>query len=124
MGSDTTSTVNWVRSITFVSLGIVFLSIVTSFVAYGRLGETVRIRWTVGTYPQYGPQHAPTILVLTAFPVILAGLFLGASALRTYLERTQNSQELDRILPILNSCILLILGIVLVSQLGLILFNL
>ena len=35
----------------------------------------MRIRWTIGTY--YGPTHAPTALVLFAFPLALVALLLS-----------------------------------------------
>lgn len=124
MGADITTTIDQSRLTALGSLGIVLVSIVSSIVAYGQLGETVRIRWTVGPSVHYGPEHASTVLVLTAFPVILAGLYLGARGFRSYLERTQDRQNLETIPVILDICLLLFLAIGLISQLGLIVLNL
>lgn len=124
MEADTTTAIDRVRPTAIGGLGIVLISIVASILAYGPLGETIRIRWTIGPSTHYGPEHASTVLMLIVFPFILTGLYLGALALRRYVERTQDPQDVETIRTIIDLCTLLMLGIGLVSQLGLILLNL
>lgn len=124
MGADTITTIDRARPTALGGLGIVFTSVVSSIVAYAPLGETVRIRWTIGTYQHYGPEHAPTALVLTVFPVVLTGVYLAARGLRVYLERTQDIHDLDTFRTIYDICTLLVLATGIVSQLGFILLNL
>lgn len=100
------------------------LSIVSSILAYGPLGETIRIRWTIGNYPQYSPEYAPTVLVLTAFPIVLASLYVGAHGFNVYLERSQELPDSDEVSTIIDICTLLLLSTGLGCQLALILLNL
>ncbi|ELZ19811.1 hypothetical protein C477_07528 [Haloterrigena salina JCM 13891] len=68
-------------------LALVAVSAAVSLAAAGLLGETLRIRWSVGTY--YGPEYAPTVIVLAAFPILVA---VAAAAFRggaTLLERSE-----------------------------------
>ena len=60
------------------SIGAVLLSTVGSVVASGMLPARVRIHWTLGLGSYYGPEFAPTLLVLTAFPVVIAATAFGA----------------------------------------------
>lgn len=124
MGVEPTKPIDRARPTALGGFGIVLTSILTSVVAYGHLGETVRIRWTIGTYQQYGPEHAPTVIVLTSFPIVLAGIHLGARGLRTYLERSQDLQDVDTVRTIADICTLLVLGTGIVGQLGIILLSL
>lgn len=80
---DGTSTV-----LTMGGVAATVLSIVGSLVAYGLLPETIRIHWTLGAGPYYGPEHAPTAPVLLAFPALVATLAIGARRLAARLERT------------------------------------
>jgi len=66
------------RLLAIGSLGAVLLSTVASGVAYGLLPDLMRIHWTLGMGPYYGPEFAPTTLVLTAFPLLVAVSALGA----------------------------------------------
>ena len=65
---------------------VVLASVAISFAATPALGDSVRIRWSVGTY--YGPEYAPTTLALAAFPVLVAMLYVGFRGLAWGLERT------------------------------------
>jgi hypothetical protein len=38
----------------------------------------MRIHWTLGAGPYYGPEFAPTTVVLAAFPLLVAVTALGA----------------------------------------------
>lgn len=124
MGAASITELEWTRPTALGGLGIVLSSVVSSIVAYGQLSETVRIRWTVGPSVHYGPEHAPTVIVLTAFPVVLVGLYLGTCGLSAYLERTQDREDREPIRLIFDICLLMVLGIGLISQLGLIVLNL
>lgn len=77
----------WIERFAPTSLGgllVVLASIVVSFVARGLLPASVRIRWAVGTH--YGPEYAPTLLVLSAFPATIALLYVGFRLLGRRLE--------------------------------------
>lgn len=102
-------------------LAVVLLSVVTSIVSSGLLPERFRIRWTVGNFQHYGPEHVPTLAVLVAFPAALAALYLGSRWLRSRLERTDRFEE-DRALY--EQIVLAVLGSVVVLQVGIILLNL
>lgn len=105
-------------------LVIVVTSSVLSAVSYGPLPDSVRIRWTIGTYHHYGPEYAPTLAVLVMLPVLVAGLYAGAYWLKTYLERTDGADDVDEFSALYDSCVLLVLGTVVVGQLVIIVFNL
>jgi len=65
------------RFLTIVGFAAVLLSTVVSSAAYGLLPNQIRIHWTLGTGPYYGPEFAPTIVVFTAFPLLVAVTALG-----------------------------------------------
>ncbi|MFA9417190.1 hypothetical protein [Natrinema sp. HArc-T2] len=65
---------------------VVLASVAVSLAAAPALGDSVRIRWSIGTY--YGPEYAPTPLALAAFPAIIAVIYVGFWAVRVGLERT------------------------------------
>jgi hypothetical protein len=60
------------------SLGAVLLSVLGSLVAAAMLPDRVRIHWTLGLGSYYGPEFAPTVLVLAVFPVVVGATALGA----------------------------------------------
>lgn len=66
------------RFLAIGSFGVVLLNTVVSSIAYGLLPDQIRIHWTLGMGQYYGPEFAPTIFVLTAFPVVVAAMALGA----------------------------------------------
>jgi hypothetical protein len=90
---------------------IVLLSIAVSIVGHVIGPERLRIRWTYGTY--YGPEFAPAVLVLIAFPLAVAALYLGGRWLRASLER---GNEFDTVRAIYDACVLLTLGTLVVVQ--------
>lgn len=65
------------RCLAIVSFAAVLLSTVVSSTAYGLLPNQIRIHWTLGMGPYYGPEFAPTIVVLTVFPLLVAVTALG-----------------------------------------------
>ncbi|GAA0212191.1 hypothetical protein [Halobaculum roseum] len=112
------------RSSTLGGLVIVLASIALSIASYGPLANTVRIRWMVGTYYQYGPEHASTVFVLVAFPVVVAGASIGAHWLGDHLERAVGSEGSDGFRTLYDVCVLVTLGIVVAVQALVIVLNL
>lgn len=100
-------------------LVLVLASAVLSVATAGPLGTEMRIRWTVGTY--YGPETAPTAVVLAAFPVLVAIAFLGLRGLAGVLERTG---EFDAARGYYELTTLAVLSGVLVTQVAIIAANL
>lgn len=110
----------WLRPTAFGGILLVLSSIVVSATAYGMLASSIRIRWTVGTYYHYGPEYAPTMVVLASFPTLLAVLFVGFRWLRTRLERLD---EFDDVQPVYELGVLAVFGMLLAVQITLIAFN-
>jgi hypothetical protein len=103
------------------SLGIVLSSAVGSIVAYGMLPEQMRIHWTLGMGPYYGPEFAPTLLVLTLFPVLIAGTAALAYSVDAWLR---DAVEFAAIRPYYIVAMLGTLGVLFGSQIVLIVANL
>lgn len=103
------------------SLGIILLSAVGSVIAYGMLPEQMRIHWTLGMGPYYGPEFAPTVLILILFPVLIAGTAVLAYALDALLHDTT---EFAAIRPYFVVAMLGTLGVLVSSQMLLIVANL
>lgn len=78
------------------SLVAVVVSIVGSIVGHGALPAQMRIHWTFGLGPYYGPEFAPTLWILTLFPVLTIAVALGANWV---LARFRNSGELAVLRP-------------------------
>lgn len=70
---------------------LVATSALLSLLAWQPLGETVRIRWSVGTY--YGPEYAPAALVLAVFPIAAAVAYGGFALLARALDGTEEFEE-------------------------------
>lgn len=98
---------------------LVLASAAISLVGGGVLPEQIRIRWTVGTY--YGPEFAPALLVMAAFPLFVAGLFVGLRALARVFER---AEELEVGRPLYEGIVLLVLLTVVLGQVGIVVGNL
>jgi hypothetical protein len=62
--------------------------------------------------------------VLVAFPVIVAGIYVGARWLKAYLERSDESDDVEEFYAIYDVCVLLTLGTVVAGQLVIIGLNL
>lgn len=98
---------------------ILLLSIASSGLAYGVLPGSIRIRWTVGG-PHYGPEFAPTWLVLIVFPLVVAALYVGGRWLGSRLD------ELEQAEPgrsLYDAAILLVLLTLLCTQLAVVIAN-
>ena len=102
-------------------LALVLVSAAVSLAGVGLLEETMRIRWSVGTY--YGPEHAPTAVVLAAFPILVAvaiGAFRGVAVA---LERS-DGDEFDGTRPYYEVAALTVLLSLVVTQVALVAANL
>ncbi|RZV11644.1 hypothetical protein BDK88_0524 [Natrinema hispanicum] len=75
----------WLRPTAAGGLLVVLASVTMSLAAAPVLGDSVRIRWSIGTY--YGPEYAPTPLALATFPALVAVIYVGFRALVWGLER-------------------------------------
>lgn len=100
-------------------LALVVVSAAVSLAASGPLEETMRIRWSVGTY--YGPEYAPTAVVLAAFPLLVAVAVGACRGLATVLER---SDEFDGNRGYYELAALAVLLWLLIGQIGLVVANL
>jgi len=99
------------------SLGVVLLSVAGCIVAYGMVPEQLRIHWTFGMGPYYGPEFAPKLLVLALFPVLVA----GTAALARWIDaRAGDDPEFAAIRPCYVAAMLATLRILLGSQVALV----
>ncbi|PGF16352.1 hypothetical protein CP556_09655 [Natrinema sp. CBA1119] len=83
------------------------------------LGDSVRIRWSVGTY--YGPEYAPTAAALACFPAVVAVTYVGLRTLGTVLEGTT---EFDRHRGYYELCALAVLTVLVLVQIAFVAANL
>lgn len=119
-----TSSLQRARPSALIGGVLVLVSIALSAVSYGYLADTIRIRWTIGTYQHYGPEYVSTLAVLVVFPVAVSGLYAGSRWLKTYLKRAGHIEELSEFRAVYDVCVLLTLGTVIAVQLALIILNL
>lgn len=104
-------------------LALVVASVALSAASYAPLADTVRIRWTVGAYRHYGPEHAPALVVLAAFPALAAILYVGARRLETDLERTDRIDDREAFGLVYEIGVLVTLGTLVVGQLLVVVLN-
>ncbi|WP_418282009.1 hypothetical protein [Halorubrum sp. DTA98] len=103
---------------------LVIGSIALSVTSYGPLGSTVRVRWTFGTYQHYGPEYISTLPVLVAFPVLVAVLYVCAQWVLEYVRRSNEIERFDEFRTVYDIVVLLTLGLVVTSQLVIVVLNL
>ncbi|MDZ5812911.1 hypothetical protein U4E84_16345 [Halorubrum sp. AD140] len=109
------------RPLALAGIGIIALSAALSGLAYGALPEQMRIHWTLGMGPYYGPEFVPTPAVLTGFPVLIAGVALGSYWLETRLRRTEG---FDAVSPYYAAGMVATLGVLLAVHGALVLVSL
>jgi hypothetical protein len=102
-------------------LATVVVSMLGSVVASGMLQGQMRIHWTLGMGPYYGPEYAPSLLVLALFPVLIAGTAVLAYAIDSMFRDTT---EFADVRPYYVVFMLGTLGVLLASQTLLIVINL
>jgi uncharacterized membrane protein len=96
-------------------------SIALSVLSYGILPEPMRIHWQFGYGPYYGPEFAPTAVVLAAFPVALTGILVGSSLLA---RKLREDDSFEAIRPYYEWAVLAVLAFALLAQLVIIRLNL
>lgn len=119
-GKTTRSTIAQLSPTSLGGLVFVLISVVISALSYGWLGDSMRIRWTVGTHYTVGPDQVSTLILLVTFPVLLTAFYLGFRWLGTYLERIETSLDL---VPVYELSVGIALGFLVLVQLGLVLAN-
>lgn len=98
---------------------VVLASAGVSLASAPALGDSVRIRWSIGTH--YGPEYAPTAVALAAFPALAAAAYLGLRALGTVLEDTE---AFDRRRGSYELCALTVLVALVIGQVAFVAANL
>lgn len=112
------------RSGTALNVGsfvVVVASAVGSAAAYTVLPDRLRIHWTLGMGPYYGPEVAPKPLLLVLFPLSIAGLALVG---RWAVTRVRTIDEVAAARPYDALAVLVMLVAVLAGQAVLIVANL
>jgi hypothetical protein len=110
---------NPLRPTAWTGVVLVLVSTAVSVLASGVLPAQMRIRWTIGTY--YGPEFAPTAVVLWAFPIAVAATYLGFRVVARYLERAGEPNEARVICEVVT---LAVVGLLVLTQVGLVAANL
>ena len=99
------------RPLTLGGFAATVLSVIGSVIAYGVLPDQIRIHWTLGLGPYYGPEFAPTWVLLAVFPVFIASVGLGAHWIGARL-RANESANVNRLYSIaVLGTLVLLLGI-------------
>lgn len=95
-------------------------SIALSVLSYGHLPESMRIHWQFGYGPFYGPEFAPTAIVLALFPALVVGVLAGSALLASRLRKDPSFESVQ---PYYEWGALAVLGVLLVVQLLVIWLN-
>jgi hypothetical protein len=103
------------------SLTVVAASVLVSLVSYGLLPSRVRIHWSLGLGPYYGPEFAPTLLVLALFPALVT---TGALAGRWGVRRLERDDRVEGVRPYGSLALVGSLALLVVFQAGLVAANL
>lgn len=77
------------RLLAVCSLTLTLVSAAGSIVASGLVSEQMRIHWSLGMGPYYGPEFAPAAVVLGLFPALIGGLSVGAYWVDTRLQQVE-----------------------------------
>lgn len=100
---------------------ITLVSAVGSFLAHGRLPEQMRIHWDLGMGPYFGPEFAPTLLMLGLFPVFIGGT---AGVVNLVDALLRDNEEFVAMRKFYSVAMLGTLGVLLCCQIALIIANL
>jgi len=98
----------------------VLSSVAVSVVAHGTLPSTMRIHWSFGLGPYYGPEFAPTTVVLGGFSLLVTATALGAYWIGARLRR---HDAFASVRPYYVMAMLGTLGSLLVTQVLLVVAN-
>lgn len=99
----------------------VTLSLVASIIGYATLPARLRIHWTLMDGPYYGPEFAPTVVVVALFPLAIASIGVGAYWIGT---RVHHADEFAGARPYYILGILGMLVTILLTQLVIFIANL
>lgn len=102
------------------SLAVLVASTLVSFAGYGLLPGQMRIHWSFGG-PYYGPEFAPTTLILMLFPATVA---VGALAGRWGLGHLESLDEVDGVRQYGSLTLVATLALLVLVQTGLVAANL
>ncbi len=95
------------------SLATVLASVLVSALSYGPLPNSVRIHWTLGAGEYYGPEFAPTVLVLGLFPVAVGlGALLGWGLAATL----SDVEGFETVRPLYTATVLAVLAVLVSTQ--------
>jgi hypothetical protein len=109
------------RLLAFGSLATVAVSALVSLAGYGLLPSRIRIHWSLGLGPYYGPEFAPTALVLALFPALVAAGALGG---RWGIRRLDRDARSEGVRPYGSLALIGGLTLLVVVQVGLVAANL
>lgn len=103
------------------SVAAVLSSTLVSVVGYGVLPAEIRIHWTLGAGPYYGPEFAPTAVVLALFPALIGLVAFGSVLIARYADFPAE-QPTARL--VFAASMLGVLVVLLGTQVGLVVANL
>ncbi len=95
------------------SVAATLASALLSVLAHGLLPGSVRIHWTLGAGEYYGPEFAPTALVLGLFPVAVALTALLGWGLAATLS---DVEAFERVRPLYAAAVLSTLTVLVATQ--------
>ena len=94
-------------------LGII--SIVVTAVAMPHLGETLQLRWQVGSYRYWGPTSVSTEPGLALFTILIVGLIGMSWWLHRQIESDPDTQLLITVIGVGLATIIVIIQLVLIG---------
>jgi hypothetical protein len=100
---------------------VLLSSIAVSALSFGALPARLRIHWTLGAGPYYGPEFADKAVVLALFPLLVAGLFVGVTWLAARLDR---EEAFGTARPLYEWAVLATLAVLVLAQVALVVANL
>jgi len=109
------------RSLSVGGVLTVAASLLGSVVGYAVVPAQMRVHYTLGLGPYYGPELLPRAVVLVAFPALVVALAVGA---RLLAGRLRGTPEFDEARVVYDVTVLATLAVVVLVQAVLIGLNL
>ncbi|MFB6172744.1 MAG: hypothetical protein ABEJ23_09440 [Haloarculaceae archaeon] len=100
---------------------VLLSSIVVSALSFGALPVRVRVHWTFGSGPYYGPEFVGRAVVPILFPLLVAVLFAGTTWLAARLER---AGAFGSARSVYDAIVLATLAVLVLAQIALVAANL